>query len=73
MGNKSLSNDKIDSIIRDTSFSTPEQANQSLGKHGLSAKMNPDESLAEIYEGQNRVASVQFEGSDYSTIQNISH
>lgn len=72
MGNKSISNDKLDSIIRDTSFDTPENANASLKEHGLSAKMTPGQSSADIYEGDNKVASVEFEGSD-NQVSNISY
>lgn len=73
MGKQSITNDKLDNIIRETKFDSPENANASLSKHGLSTKMNPDDHSAEIYDGSNRVASVQFDGDDYQRIENISY
>lgn len=65
------SQSELETIIRQGKFGSQSDANSYLQQHGLSAQMR-DDGTAEIYEGSNRVATVNFQGSSGKESQTIS-
>ena len=74
MDKKQHSKTELETIIRQGKFNSQSEANSYLQQYGLSAQLKDDGSPDILDQSNNRVASVQFQGSgsDQRGISSIS-